>query len=141
MLPIAYVLIAWGHWGLFRCEFYPFAPWSMFNNVPNTVTRYVLIVQYADGGEFNEAVPLWECFPGGVKALPLPVYRAQARLGRAIESQQTDTALQVRNQLVQFLRSELGGGTAVLMKEVFDPAKMYLDGIMRENRELLVVSF
>ncbi len=141
MLPVAYVLIAWGHWGICRSELYPFAPWSMFNNVPNSVTRYVLLVQDVDGRMIKESVPLWECFPNGLKALPLPVYRAQARLGRAIEAQQLEPAIQARNLILSFLRSKLGSGTAVLMKEVFDPAEMYLNGTMRENRKLHVLNF
>ncbi len=141
MIPIAYVLVAWGHWGICRSELYPFAPWSMFNNVPNSVTRYVLYVQDTDSREFVEAVPLWDCFPDGVKALPLPVYRAQAKLGLAIEAQQLEPANQARNLILPFLRSKLGGGTAVLMKEVFDPAEMYLNGTMHENRKLHALSF
>ncbi|MEO2031682.1 MAG: hypothetical protein ABGZ35_06330 [Planctomycetaceae bacterium] len=141
MLPIAYVLIAWGHWGICRSELYPFAPWSMFNNIPNSVTRYVLFVQDADNREIAEAVPLWECFPDGVKALPLPVYRAQARLGLAIEAQQLEPAIQARNLIVSFLRSELGGGTAVLLNQLFHPTEMYLDDTTRENLKLHVLSF
>jgi len=141
ILPIAYVLIAWGHWGILRSEFYPFAPWSMFNNVPNSVTRYVLFVQQADNPESTDAVPLWELIPGGVKALPLPVYRAQARLGLAIEAQQFEPAIQAQKQIRRFLRSKLSGGTAVLMKEVFVPTEMYLNGTLRENRKLYVLSF
>ncbi|MDG2130732.1 MAG: hypothetical protein P8K08_22225 [Fuerstiella sp.] len=113
----------------------------MFNNVPNSVTRYIVFVQQSDSPESTEAVPLWELFSGGVKALPLPVYRAQARLGLAIEAQQLEPAIQAQNQIRRFLRSKLSGGTAVLMKEVFDPTEMYLDGTLRENRKLHVLSF
>jgi len=113
----------------------------MFNNVPNSVTRYVLFVEQADSPEVTEAVPLWELLPDGVRALPLPVYRAQTNLGLAIETQQLEATVQAQDQVRRFLRSKLGGGSAVLMKEVFDPIEMYLNGTLRENRKLHELSF
>ena len=136
ILPAVYVGIAWGHWGVQRAELYPFAPWSMFNNVPNTVTRFTLVVESATDSSAS-AKPIWEYFPEGVKALPLNIYRSQARLGIAVESQQPDQVAAAQNILTDFLKNELGSGEAVLIKVTFDPAKMYIRGTLIESKDLL----
>ncbi len=140
LVPFAYLAIAWGHWIARQPEFYPFAPWAMFNNVPNSVTRYVLLVR-SDDSPAGESVPIWSCYSDGVKSLPLAVYRAQTEFGQAVESQDLEPARRSRTILLQFVRDHFETGQATLVKEVFDPAEMFLSGTTTERRELHVMEF
>ena len=140
VVPLLYIAIAWGHWIARKPEFYPFAPWAMFNDVPNSVTRYVLLVQPDEPAD-SKAVPVWSCYSDGVKSLPLVVYRAQAELGRAVERQDLEPARRSRRILLQFVREHFGTGQATLVKEVFDPAEKFLNQTNTERRELHVIEF
>ena len=51
--------------------------------------------------------------------------------------QQLEQAVQSRDVLMNFLQAEIGAGTAILKKEVFDPAEMLREGRMRENRQIM----
>lgn len=136
-LPVVYVVIAWGYWGINRQEFYPFAPWSMFNNVPNQVTRYVVYVERPAG----ENLPVWDCLPEGIKAMPVSVYRAQQALGQAVERKQLQRAIAARNTLIVFLQDKLQAGKCTLVREVFDPREMLLNKQLLERKELISINF
>ena len=127
ILPVFYLLIAWAHWGIKRAEFYPFAPWSMFNNVPRQVTRYVVVVHSGANGQIIVPARVWDCVPGGIKSLPLPFYRAQQTMGQAIEANDQTTRQDAEVVIKAFLKDQFLAGEAVLMREVFDPAQMLLN--------------
>lgn len=140
-VPVVYLVIAWGHWGIRRTEFYPFAPWSMFNNVPRNVTRYVVVLHTSRDNTQTLPARVWDCIPGGIKSLPLPFYRAQQELGLAIASNDRTGQQPALKCIEQFLRTHFGNGTAALVRESFDPAQMLLTGVPDETKVLTEFSF
>ena len=137
ILPAVYVAIAWSNWALGRVEIYPFAPWAMFNDVPNSVTRFTVYVDERDGG----LRPIWSLNAKGINGLPLKIYRAQTELGRAIERRNADEEQVALRVLSDYLKATCGKGQALLKKEAFDPAQLFRDGVLDVEEQLLRFEF
>jgi len=105
----------------------------MFNNIPNTVTRYTVFVEDSESAE----VAIWDLTKGGIDDLPLSVYRAQTKLGWAIEAKDLTAGRAALKEIRKYIQKAGGRGDAFLRKDVFDPAQKFRNGTIIEGKVLL----
>ena len=117
-------------------ELFPFFSWSLFSRVKNKHVEYSILIHRLDGQRFDDPIDMR-------KAEDLPVfgwsrslgYKALQRIGNAIRFEEAHSSTDLNVFEIQYFGNHVVDYE--IMRETFDPAKRWRDGLGVLQKESL----